>query len=255
MHRARASAKLASTQNRFTPGRAVFVSCSQLADASTQNALHFDEWASGGSFDKETNLNYNYFRDYDPGTGRYVQSDPIGLRGGLNTYAYTFNNPLKYSDPDGLNPGVGCLAGAWAGPVGCGVGAGLVTIIGGAILMNTIGADDPKTKEREKEQCNPCQGKPSRTTAFMSASEYAGLGQNWTPIGWNQFNKPTAPSDQKLYTEFRQRIGNDPYGYMNPTGGEVVEHPADGHRPCPHFHAKRSLRDPSMIFEYDPAKP
>jgi RHS repeat-associated protein len=102
LHRARASAKLASTQNRFTPGRAVFVSCSQLADASTQNALHFDEWASGGSFDKETNLNYNYHRWYDPLTGRYTTFDRIGLRGGINGYAYVGGNPVSRKDPKGL---------------------------------------------------------------------------------------------------------------------------------------------------------
>jgi len=45
---------------------------------------------------------YNYFRYYDPSTGRYVTADPIGLAGGLNTYSYVGNNPLYWIDPFGL---------------------------------------------------------------------------------------------------------------------------------------------------------
>lgn len=55
--------------------------------------------------DRETNLNYNYFRDYDSGVGRYVQSDPIGLWGGVNTYFYVIGNPVLYSDVTGQKLG------------------------------------------------------------------------------------------------------------------------------------------------------
>lgn len=52
--------------------------------------------------DPETGFSYNYFRDYDPTLGRCVQSDPVGLRGGVNTFGYTLQNPIKYTDPKGL---------------------------------------------------------------------------------------------------------------------------------------------------------
>jgi RHS repeat-associated protein len=61
----------------------------------------------GQYYDAESGLNYNYFRDYDSATGRYVQSDPIGLNGGLNTYAYVNNSPVTSFDRFGLDPAAG----------------------------------------------------------------------------------------------------------------------------------------------------
>jgi RHS repeat-associated protein len=57
---------------------------------------------AGQYFDSEVGISYNYFRDYDPSVGRYVESDPIGLQGGMNTYGYVGANPLKWIDPKGL---------------------------------------------------------------------------------------------------------------------------------------------------------
>ena len=50
----------------------------------------------------ETGLNQNWSRDYDPLTGKYVESDPIGLGGGINPYAYALSSPVDLVDPTGL---------------------------------------------------------------------------------------------------------------------------------------------------------
>ena len=69
----------------------------------------------GQYYDAEAGLHYNYFRDYDPAIGRYTQSDPIGIWGGLNTFAYVESSPLVFTDPEGKN-----IHGGWCGPGGGG---------------------------------------------------------------------------------------------------------------------------------------
>jgi RHS repeat-associated protein len=65
-------------------------------------AVNFNLRYPGQYFDAESGLHYNYFRSYDPRTGRYSQTDPIGLDGGWNRFGYVGANPLRYADPRGL---------------------------------------------------------------------------------------------------------------------------------------------------------
>jgi len=89
-----------------------------FGEAAPTGAITLNLRFPGQYFDAETGLNYNYFRDYEPGTGRYVESDPIGLDGGLSTYSYVGSKPLLAIDPLGLKSRVCCKGVTGAGLFG-----------------------------------------------------------------------------------------------------------------------------------------
>nr|WP_272872733.1 RHS repeat-associated core domain-containing protein [Photobacterium arenosum] len=68
----------------------------------TAQPVTFNIGFPGQYRDAESGLNYNFYRDYDPNTGRYIQRDPIGLGGGYNLYSYAGADPLNYTDSTGL---------------------------------------------------------------------------------------------------------------------------------------------------------
>jgi RHS repeat-associated protein len=116
----------------------------------------------GQYYDAETGLNYNYFRDYETGTGRYVESDPIGIYGGTNTYSYVAGKPLSAVDPNGefafLIPVI-CAAGGCEAVVAAG-GYCLSAMAGIAIGAGIMSAVNSQSCG-DNAQCtsnDPCSG-------------------------------------------------------------------------------------------------
>jgi RHS repeat-associated protein len=75
---------------------------------AVNSGMEFDLRFSGQFYDAESGMAYNYYRDcYEASTGRYCESDPIGLSGGMSTYGYVGGNPTRYRDPFGLDDATG----------------------------------------------------------------------------------------------------------------------------------------------------
>ncbi len=154
-------------------------------------AFSFPQRLPGQYYDAETLLHYNYFRDYDASIGRYVESDPIGLRGGLNTYIYVDGRPLEFVDPTGEGPIGICIA----------VVIGAAAIYGGYNLvtaLNNLGQSAAAqgssavqcAATRDQGVCTQAQINEVQTyqNAASAAAAGAGMGKGFPP------SKPTSPS-------------------------------------------------------------
>lgn len=117
----------------------------------------------GQFYDAESGVHQNVMRDYLPGVGRYAQSDPIGLAGGINTYSYALNQPTKYTDPTGLIvplviPGL-CAAG------GCeAIGASIILMSepGRRAIKSIAQKIEDLCRPDEKDSCEQqCEGDES----------------------------------------------------------------------------------------------
>ena len=142
---------------------------------SALGTFEFPQRFSGQYADKETNLFYNYFRDYDPYLGRYEQSDPLGLVGGLNTYLYA-TSPLLQFDPLGLSRSTGgynrSKERAYAQMGGCGPEGEPEDWV----IPNNPGVGPIRFRFHEccdkHDKCyDDCKGRPDKVTCDRNACE------------------------------------------------------------------------------------
>jgi RHS repeat-associated protein len=154
----------------------------------------------GQTYDKESGLHYNLNRDYDPYLGRYIESDPIGLNGGVNTYSYVLGNPLSMSDPMGL-------MGGGSGAAHRGPGPSLAIFGCFGLACASFGTQDSGTQFSAEltlgggiEICDPSPPKPDTQTCSKTDGE-AQIQPPGIPVPkklWGAFIGPSMKSDGRF---------------------------------------------------------
>ena len=198
------------------------------ANPSGLGTFEFNLRFPGQYFDRETNQHYNYFRNYSPEIGRYIESDPIGLEGGMNTYSYAGGDPVNKFDLTGLKVEVRCRT--VGDPYNPGFRAGAAATLGGEHCYVVVSC--PLMTETTISYLGPINIAP-RGGSHNNDTIYSGLGR-YRPLpvippsggGSNQGNCADCKFEQCILTTamllqyFGYRVQN--YGIWGPNSNSFT---------------------------------
>jgi RHS repeat-associated protein len=171
----------------------------------------------GQLFDGQAGLHQNYFRDYSPAIGRYVESDPIGLAGGTNPYTYVAGNPVSYLDPLGLDkviylpptdPSYKAALNFPDDPAVC-----MIFSHGSNVTVNRMAA--PQLNEALQSRCKPKQ--PVEIHACDTGKGEDSIAEKLAKL---RGTKVTAP-DAKVWTTWWNTEMKTPYPPLAPSGSRL----------------------------------
>lgn len=177
---------------------------------TVENNIRF----AGQYHDRESGLYYNYFRDYDPSIGRYIQSDGLGLFDGPNTYLYVHANPLNEVDPTGE---FGIVGGLIGGGIDLGLqllqnGGNLKCVnwwsVGASTALGAVGAGVGLK----------LAGKAGKGKVF--SHWVPSRAKNWPGFG-NKYGRKFLKKGNRYngnYVSQKRHYKHDPYAYGNKKG-------------------------------------
>lgn len=172
--------------------------------------------------DKETGLFYNYFRFYDPKTGRYVTSDPIGLDDGMNTYAYVGGSPLHFIDPTGelfFVPAIPAAVQAATAAIAAGTACyksncGQAAVNAMATVAKSVGDEFAKQSEylRYKNYCNNPPPTGDRCKDLKNNIEFhktcGDMRENWDNNFSPKRHEKSMIDHRRMERKYRKRLEN-----------------------------------------------